>query len=96
MDVMLFDWQSMLQEFGPMMCVILFFIWRDWNREARLVDRVEKLEDYQKETLVHLIEKGTTVLVQNSEAMKWIGRVIERLCRRCPNVELPEKPDNDG
>jgi hypothetical protein len=93
MDILVFDWASMLRELGPLMGVILFFIWRDWKREARLSERVEKLEDYQKDTLVHLVEKGTTVLVQNSEVMKWVGRVVENLCDRCPNIDLPEKPD---
>lgn len=95
MDVMAFDWQSMIRELGPLMGVILFFIWRDWKREARLSARIEKLEDYQKETLAHLIEKGTVVLVQNSEIMKWVGRVVERLCGRCPNVNFPDKPESE-
>ena len=95
MDMVTFDWQAVIRELGPLMGVILFFIWRDWKRETRLSTRVEKLEDYQKETLVHLVEKGTTVLVQNSEMMKWVGRVIERLCIRCPNVDFPEKPERE-
>ena len=41
----LFDWGLILQEMGPIAGVIVFFIWRDWKREGRLVERVEKLED---------------------------------------------------
>jgi len=90
-----FDWISMIREFGPLIGVILFFIWRDWKREQHLSIRLEKLEDYYRETLVHLVERGTTALVQNSEVMKWVGRVVERLCDRCPYVERPERPGNN-
>lgn len=94
MDIVFFDWQLMLREFGPVLGVILFFIWRDWKREVRLSERVEKLEDYQRDTLVHLVEKGTAALVQSSEIIKWTGHVIERLCGRCPYVDPPERPES--
>jgi hypothetical protein len=84
MDVIGFDWHTMLRELGPLMGVILFFIWRDWKREVRLSERVEKLEDYQKETLVHLVEKGTAALVQSCEVIKWISRTLDRVSTKCP------------
>jgi hypothetical protein len=87
MDVIVFDWQTMLRELGPLMGVILFFIWRDWKREVRLSERVEKLEDYQRETLVHLVEKGTAALVQSCEVIKWIGRTLDRVSTKCPHME---------
>lgn len=93
MDILVFDWQSMLRELGPLMGVILFFIWRDWKREARLSERIEKLEDYQKETLVHLVEKGTSALVQSSEIIRWVGRVVERLYTH-GSVEFPSRTEN--
>jgi hypothetical protein len=91
---MYFDWISMIRELGPLVSAILFFIWRDWKREQRLSKRIEKLDDYHKETLVHLVEKGTTILVQNSEIMKWVGRVIEHLCNRYPYIDFPNKPES--
>lgn len=91
MDIVVFDWQSMIRDFGPLMGVVLFFIWRDWKREARLSERVEKLEDYQKETITHLVEKGTAALAQSSEVIRWVGRVVERLCGQCPHVEFPDQ-----
>jgi hypothetical protein len=91
MDIVVFDWQAMLRELGPLMGVILFFIWRDWKREGRLSERVEKLEDYQKETIVHLVEKGTAALVQSSEIIKWVGRVLDRVSTKCPYMESPNQ-----
>lgn len=93
MDILVFDWRHVLQELGPLMGVILFFIWRDWRREGRLSERIEKLEDYQKETLAHLVEKGTAALVQSSEVTKWVGRVVERLCSHY-SFEVPNKLKN--
>lgn len=94
MDVV-FDWQAMLRELGPLMGVILFFIWRDWKREARLSERVEKLEDYQKETLVQLVEKGTAALVQSSEVIRWVCRGLERASRMCPYMDSPRQELSD-
>lgn len=89
MEMVFFNWQAMLRELGPVMAVIFFFIWRDWRREASLSDRIEKLEDYQKATLVQLVEKGTAALVQSSEVIKWISRVMERATTKCPYMDSP-------
>jgi hypothetical protein len=91
MDGLLFDWGLILQEMGPVAGVIVFFIWRDWKRESRLVERIEKLEDYQKETLAHLVEKGIVALVQSSEIIKWVGRMNERVPSECPYLEPSSK-----
>lgn len=95
MDVIVFDWQTMLRELGPLMGVILFFIWRDWKREVRLSERIEKLEDYQKETLVHLVEKGTAALVQSCEVIKWVGRVLDRVSTKCPYMDVSHQDLTD-
>jgi hypothetical protein len=86
-----FDWGLILQEMGPIAGVIVFFIWRDWKRESRLVERVEKLEDYQKETLAHLVEKGIAALTQSSEIIKWVGRMNERVPSECPYFGPPSQ-----
>ncbi len=86
---------QLVTNFGPLAGVLLFFIWRDWKREDKLSDRVKKLEDYQRDTLVNLVEKSTTALVQNTESLKWIGRIIEHLCnRRLPEIP-PTEPNHE-
>ena len=72
---------QLLRDFGPIIGVILFFIWRDWKREDKLQDRVTRLETYQQETLVKLVTDTTKALAQNTEFLKWSGRIIERLPR---------------
>lgn len=81
-----FPWVKILEQAGPLIGVIVFFIWRDWQREIRLSRRVEKLEAYQKEILKTLVDRATAVITQSSECIKWIGEVVERLARVCPRM----------
>lgn len=71
------EYAEMLKDFGPILGVVLFFIWRDWKREDRLADRVEQLETYQQETLVELVKETTTVIAQNTEQIRWMGTLIQ-------------------
>jgi len=84
--VMDFPWIDILKNVGPLVAIIIFFVWRDWQRELRDSKRVEKLEEYQKETLKNLVEKTTISLTQSSECLKWIGHVVERLILVCPRM----------
>lgn len=81
-------------KFGPLIGIVLFFIWRDWKREDILTTRVGNLEDYQRDTLVSLVERSTTALAQNAECLKWVCRVMERFCGQCPLVvdDYPAPP----
>lgn len=85
--------EELLTSFGPLIGIVLFFIWRDWKREDALSTRVEKLEDYQRDTLVNLVEQSTTALAQNAECLSWVARVMERLCNRCPYIEASAAPE---
>jgi hypothetical protein len=91
-----FPWAAILKEFGPFVGIIAFFVWRDWRREEKLYDRVEKLETYQKDMLENLVEKSTSALAQSSECIKWIGRVLEYLVRVCPRIvgQNCDKPES--
>ena len=86
-------WTDLIANFGPLVGVVLFFIWRDWKREDHLTNRIEKLEDYQRDTLVGLVDKSTTALAQNAECLTWVARTTERMCNRCPFVEETSTPE---
>lgn len=81
-----FPWLEILKNFGPLVSILAFFIYRDWQRELKLTRRIEKLEDYQKRMLQNLVEKTTTALIQSSECLKWMGSVVERLANVCPKM----------
>jgi hypothetical protein len=85
----------MVKQLGPLAAVVVFFIWRDWQRELQLSKRVESLEEYQRTILCDLVEKSTSALVQCSECLKWVGHIVDHLVRVCPvmvgkDCEKPE------
>lgn len=70
-------WLALLKDFGPVVGIIVFFLWRDWQREDRLNARVEALEKYNQETLVSLVKQAIQVIAQNTEQWKWTGVLIQ-------------------
>jgi len=91
-----FPWMDLLKNFGPMVGLIVFFIWRDWQRETMLNTRIENLEKYQREVLESLVTKATTALTQTSDGLKWIGHVVDRLSRVCPRMVGQECDKPEG
>ena len=79
------DFAALLHDFGPILGIILFFIWRDWKREDRLVSRVEALEKYQMETLENLVKENIQVIAHNTEQLKWTGTLIQSCHAGRPN-----------
>lgn len=71
------DYFQLLKDFGPVVGIILFFLWRDWQREDRLVARVEALEKYQQDTMAALVKESITVIAHNTEQLKWTGALIQ-------------------
>jgi hypothetical protein len=68
---------ELIQQFGPLAGVVLFFIWRDWKREDRLTARLEKLEDEQRHIILPLVEKSTQVIARNTEVMERLEAALE-------------------
>jgi len=68
---------GLFKDFGPLVGLIIFFIWRDWKREDTLMVRITNLEDYQKDTLVKLVESTTSVIAQNTS-------IITSILKRFP------------
>jgi len=71
------DFAALMHDFGPVIGIILFFIWRDWKREDRLVARVEALEKYQQDTLESLVRENIAVIAHNTEQLKWTSTLIQ-------------------
>lgn len=64
------DYVALLKDFGPLVGIVLFFIWRDWRREENLVDRVTKLEDFNTEVLTAIVKEQAEVIATNTEVIK--------------------------
>jgi len=88
MDI--FPWAQILQEVGPLVAVILFFIWRDYKREVAQQEKMMALESYQRQVLENLISQTTQALTQNSECVRWISRIIDRFLMVYPKLNEHE------
>lgn len=74
---------------GPALLVFAWFLWRDWRREMRLLDRVEAMEREQKEILLPLVAQNTTAIAQNTVVMQR----LEAIMRRCTAVAKNDQKD---
>jgi hypothetical protein len=77
-----YDAWSVLSQSGPLagaaIVMVAFFLWRDWRREMRLLDRVEALEKEQKEVLLPLVEQCAKAIAQNTVVMQRLEKMIGR------------------
>ena len=67
---------ALVKQFGPMLVAVIFFIWRDWKREDRLMKRIDKLEDEQREVIMPLVTQCTAVISKNTEVMERVQRKL--------------------
>lgn len=72
------EYLQILKDFGPILGVILFFIWRDWKREDRLLLKIEKLEEFQQTQLLKLLEETNTVVAHNTDQLKWVQGLVQQ------------------
>ena len=69
----------LLQNFGPLLTAVVFFIWRDYRREDRLSKRINELEDEQREVILPLVTSCTEVITKNTDVMEQNTQVMQRL-----------------
>jgi hypothetical protein len=76
---------SLLRDFGPLIGVVIFFIWRDWRREENLVERVRNLEEFNTEVLTSMVKEqagiiatNTSVVQANTEQMRAFAELMTR------------------
>ena len=57
---------QLIKQFGPLLVAVVFFIWRDWKREDRLMKRIEKLEGEQRDVILPLVKECAEVIAKNT------------------------------
>lgn len=72
-------WGEMLKTFGPLLAAVIFFIWRDYRREDKLLTRVKELEDEQRKVILPLVKDCSGVIAKNTQVMETNSKVMERL-----------------
>lgn len=69
---------ALVKQFGPMLVAVVFFIWRDWKREDRLMKRIDKLEDEQRNVILPLVTKCTEVISENTAVMESVKHRLSK------------------
>lgn len=93
-------WLDLLQEAGPVVAAICFFVWRDWKREQNMTESLNERDHFIKTQLLEIIER-TVVAVQNStDAMRDLQRSVSAMyehCQECGGAVLTGTKDGqDG
>jgi len=73
------DFGWLLKNFGPLLLAVIFFLWRDYRREDRLLTRVKELEDEQRKVILPLVTNCTEVITKNTQVMEQSSKIMERL-----------------
>jgi cbb3-type cytochrome oxidase subunit 3 len=68
---------SLIKQFGPFFLAVVFFLWRDWRREDRLSDRLDELENEQREVILPLVKDCSAVIAKNTSVMERLERRLE-------------------
>ena len=68
-----------IQNYGPFIAAVVFFIWRDYRREDRLTIQIKELENEQREIILPLVKSCTEVITKNTQVMEANMKVMERL-----------------
>jgi len=61
---------AVLKEAGPFVAIFGFFVWRDFKREQSLGAVIAELQDFQRNTLMRLIEQTTQVIMAATSMME--------------------------
>ncbi len=69
---------TLIQQFGPFFLAVVFFLWRDWRREDRYSDRLDELENEQREVILPLVKDCAAVIAKNTAVMERIERTLDR------------------
>lgn len=61
---------AVMREAGPFVALIGFFVWRDYKREQSLGAVIAELQDFQRNTLLKLLEQTTEIIVACTAALE--------------------------
>lgn len=57
------QWSVILDKYGPLAAMLVFFIWRDFKREARMSKRLDNQADFISNALVVLTKETQTIML---------------------------------
>jgi predicted PurR-regulated permease PerM len=69
----------LVQEYGVMVALVLFFVWQSWKREQRLASRIDTIEGEYTATLKELVRRSNDVIAANTEIMEQLKKHLARI-----------------
>lgn len=77
------DVVRLVRDFGLPVVLVLFFVWASWKREEHHNQRMEKIEQFVKETLLGMTDTTTRIIADNTVALKLLLEAL-KTNRYCP------------
>ncbi|RLC68878.1 MAG: hypothetical protein DRH97_01710 [Chloroflexi bacterium] len=78
----------LITDYGIPLTLVVFFVWRDYKREASLSGTIRKLEDEMRTILKEQVTNVTRALTNNTSCMREIIAMLRT--RPCVADELAE------
>jgi hypothetical protein len=72
------SWLELTKSVGPIIALLVFFIWRDYRREQTMTKRIQDIEDYQKNRLEQLVVESTQAIGENAKSNDRLAQALER------------------
>lgn len=68
---------SVIINIGLAAGLVLFFVFKNDKREQKGEERIQKLEDFQKETLITLVKENALLFARNVEVLERCANALE-------------------
>ena len=72
------DLIALAKDFGPVVVIIAFFIWRDYKREARMTSELSEINKFIQDKLMTLIERTITAIDIQTESNRQLHKILSR------------------
>lgn len=82
------DLMQILGQFGVPIALVIFFVIQNRDREKRMADRLDRVEDFVRMEFSEIVEKTTTVIGENTRVMQ---NLETWLAQSSDSAVLPEQ-----
>lgn len=88
---------QLLGQFGVPIALVIFFVIQNRDREKRMADRLDRVEDFVRLEFAEIVEKTTIVISENTRVMQHLEHWLDRSDSRITSGDIhhsdrPKKP----
>lgn len=82
----------LMEVYGIPLGLVIFFVWRDWQREKGLTARINQLQDYQKSRLETIAINSTAAITAVIDICKgFLDALNKMMLRPCISTDTIEE-----